>query len=296
MDLDKPTIIKLLKNISKEQAIKDYNKLETFNIDELTNETRKGNKFIDYFTFEERLNTIGIKGMNYWDFVSNTEYHNRPYIKKMLDYQDGINYYVALYRIFKLHCGSIGLFSPVRAIDVLSQFGISSILDFCVGWGSCPVAASVLNIPSFIGIDTNKNLEQPYNNMIDLLVNELGSTTDFRMIFDDAVTVDYSILDYDCVFTSPPYYNKELYSYCNKRTEKEWDEEFYIPVIRNTFKYLKVGGYYILNIPTKIYMNICIELLGEADIIMDMKKKCHPKNRYTNKDYKEHIYVWLKKP
>jgi hypothetical protein len=55
----------LIKNYSLEQIEKDYNKLKlTENLNPLA---IIGNKTIDYFTFEERLNTRS-KGNNFYDF------------------------------------------------------------------------------------------------------------------------------------------------------------------------------------------------------------------------------------
>ena len=125
----------------------------------ISNETRIGNKFVDHFTFLQRLETIGIKGMNYFDFVLNTEYHKKKYIKNLLDYQKGEDKYVALYRVFKLHCGSIGLFKPLTAMEIYSRFKPRSILDFCMGWAGSLVGAAALDVPNYIGIDLNKNLK-----------------------------------------------------------------------------------------------------------------------------------------
>jgi hypothetical protein len=292
--MDKQEIIRLLKNISKEQAISDYIKLQLFDTTKLTNETRIGNKFVDYFTFPERLETIGIKGMNYFDFVSSVEYHDRPYIKRLLEYQEGTNNYVALYRVFKLHCGSIGLFGSVKAKEIIEHFRPTSVLDPCMGWGCRLTACASLDIPYFYGIDTNKNLMEPYRKMTDMLVQELGTTTNINLFFTDATTFDYSKLDYDCILTSPPFYNKEIYSGTNNKTEDTWNNNFYIPLFTETYKYLKPNGIMILHIPAKVYETVCIPLFGEATYIIPIKKKAHPKNKHTNKVGIDNIYVWVK--
>jgi hypothetical protein len=78
------------------------------------------------------------------------------------------------------------------------------------------------------------------------------------------------------------------------KEHEEWEQEFYIPLFLETYKHLKKGGYYILNIPKDLYNNVCIELLGKADIKIPLKKKGHPKNSFTEKDHTEFIYVWIK--
>jgi hypothetical protein len=83
--LQKKAIAKKLKNISEEEAVKDYEHLKQMDLKKVSNETRIGNKFVDYFTFLQRLETVGIKGFNYFDFLQDTEYHKKAYIKNLLD-------------------------------------------------------------------------------------------------------------------------------------------------------------------------------------------------------------------
>jgi hypothetical protein len=113
-------------------------------------------------------------------------------------------------------------------------------------------------------------------------------------MFKDALKVDYSKLNYDMVLTSPPYYNVELYEGTIVRTDEEWEQEFYIPLFTKTYKHLKKGGHYALNVPQKIYENVCLDLFGPADIKMPLKKKSRPKNKLTKIGYNEYIYLWTK--
>ena len=290
---EKDKIAKKIKNITEEEAIKDYNHLKEIDLKKVGSETRIGNKFVDFFTFRQRLDTIGIKGFSYYDFLKDTEYHKKKYIKNLLDYQKGEDRDVALYRIFKLHAGSIGLFKPLTAMEIYSRFKPTSALDFCSGWSCRLVGACALDVPNYIGIDTNKSLKEPYQKMIKLL-KQLGTKTKIKMIFKDALKVDYSKLDYDMVLTSPPYYNLEIYEGTTFKTEEEWDNEFYIPLFRETYKHLKKGGHYVLNIPKDVYENVCINLLGKATIKIPLKKKAHPKKKSSDKDYTEFLYVWKK--
>jgi hypothetical protein len=290
---DKYKIAKKIKNITEEEAIRDYNNLKKSDLKKVTNETRIGNKFVDYFTFLERLETISKKGMSYFDFIKDTEYHKKPYIQNLLNYQKGDDKDVALYRVFKLHCGSIGLFKPLTAMEIYSRFKPTSVLDFTMGWGGRLVGACALDVPNYIGIDSNKQLKEPYKKMVKLL-KQLDSQTKIKLMFKDALKVNYSNLDYDCVLTSPPYYNVEIYEGMKAKSNEIWDQEFYIPLFRETYKHLKKGGHYILNIPIDLYESVCIKIFGKADIKIPLKKKGHPKNSYTEKNYTEFIYVWRK--
>jgi tRNA G10 N-methylase Trm11 len=238
------------------------------------------------------LETIGIKGFNYFDFLQDTEYHKKTYIKNLLDYQKGDDKQVALYRVFKLHAGSIGLFKPLTAMELYSRFKPRSVLDPCMGWGGRLVGACALDVPNYIGIDMNKSLKEPYTQMVKKL-KQLGTKTKIKLMFKDALKVDYSKLDYDMVLTSPPYYNMEIYEGADVKTEEEWEQDFYIPLFTKTYKHLKKGGHYALNIPKKLYENVCIDLFGPAKFKIPLKKKAHPKNKLTKKEYSEYIYVWV---
>ena len=290
---EKDKISKKIKNITEEEAISDYNHLKQMNLTKITNETRIGNKFVDYFTFRQRLETIGVKGFSYFDFLKNTEYHKKKYIKNLLDYEKDEDKDIALYRIFKLHAGSIGLFKPLTAMEIYNRFSPKSVLDFCMGWGGRLVGACALDIDNYIGIDTNKKLKEPYKKMVKLL-KQLKTKTNITLFFKDALSIDYSKLDYDMVLTSPPYYNLEIYEGTTEKTDDEWNMEFYAPLFAETYKYLKKGGHYILNVPKKVYDSVCIEILGKANIKIPMKKKSHPKKNNSDNDYNEFLYGWVK--
>lgn len=290
---EKEKIASNLKDISKEQAIQDYIKLTKLDLNKISNETRIGNKFVDYFTFNARLETISKRGMNFYEFLQDEEYHNKPYIKRLINSQNDKNDEVTIYRVFKLHCGSIGIFKPVNAMEIYNRFQPNSVLDFTMGWGGRLVGACALNVPNYIGIDSNLDLKKPYEQMVKTL-NSLGTETKIKLYFKDALKVDYSKLHYDCVFTSPPYYNTEIYNHMDEKTDEEWEEEFYIPLFTNTFKHLKKNGFYILNIQKELYESLCLDLFGKANYKIPLKGKRKPKNTKSPNDYNEYIYVWKK--
>lgn len=290
---NKRKIAKKLKNISEQEAINDFYKLEKINLKKISNETRIGNKFVDYFTFPQRLETTSKKGMTFFEFLTDKNYHEKKYIKNLIQSQNDKDKDITLYRVFKLHCGSIGIFKPVTAMEMYSKFKPNSVLDFTMGWGGRLVGACALNLKNYIGIDSNKKLKTPYGNMVKLL-KELNCQTNIKLIFDDALNVDYSKLHYDCVLTSPPYFNLEIYEGMQPRSQEDWINYFYIPIFSKTFKHLKKGGHYILNISHEIYKSAALPTLGKANITIPLKKKSLPKNSKLTKDYSEFIYVWKK--
>jgi hypothetical protein len=290
--LEKEEIARLIKDISEEDAIRDYELLKQMDLTTVSNAIT-GNKFVDYFTFVQRLETISKKGMSYFEFAEDTEYQNRPYIQNLMKYHKGEERYAALYKVFTLHCGTIGLFKPISAMEIYNRFKPTTVLDFTMGWGGRLVGACALDVPNYIGIDSNMTLKEPYQKMTKLL-KKLGTTTKIKLMFKDALKVDYSKLNYDFVFTSPPYYNIELYEGTTKKTDEDWDNTFYIPIFTKTYQHLKKGGYYVLNISSKLYETVCMELFGPATMLIPFKIKPRQKHHKTDKDYNEYLYVWKK--
>ena len=56
---EKLQIAKNIKNISLEDAVKDFQKLQKIDLENTNSLARTGLKFIDYFTYVVQLDTIG---------------------------------------------------------------------------------------------------------------------------------------------------------------------------------------------------------------------------------------------
>jgi hypothetical protein len=290
---EKEEIAKRIKPISKNDVLDDFNKLQNVDLNKVKPHSRVGNKVVDYFTFQERLNTKGRRNISYFELVTNIDdYKDRGSYKRIFSFMNenkrykNINEYTRIYNLFRLYFGSINIFKPLRAMEIYNKYKPESVLDFTMGWGGRLVGACALNISHYIGIDLNRNLQKPYDDMVTTL--QPLTTTNIKLIFDDCLLVDYSKLDYDMVFTSPPYYNIELYSGTNKISKQEWDDNFYSPIFKLTYKHLKVGGYFILNVSHEIYKRVCIKVLGEADEVISFSLQQRPNG------YGEFIYVWKK--
>jgi hypothetical protein len=294
---EKQLIAKSIKNISDEEMKCDFENLKNIGstAETMSERCRIGNNFVDYYTFCERLETKGKYDANYFEFVQNIEeFKKKKFIKTMLDYYEKVknknntkNKYVVLKETYNICISAINIFRPLIAMEIYARYKSENVLDFCAGWGGRLTGACALNIKKYIGIDINNALSEPYKKMTNYLKDV--STTNIHMIFQDALKVDYSTLDYDTAFTSPPYYFLEKYSNNEKyKSKKDMREEFYIPLFQKTYQYLKPGGVYILNINKEIYETICIELFGEAHESLPMKKSKRQNN------YKEMIYVWRK--
>jgi hypothetical protein len=302
---EKSNICKILNPITDDKLVKDYidlRKMACKGVIKVSAYSRLGNSIVDRFTFKERLHTKGNKDIDFYTFWKNRNYYRTvPYIKNMLQFYDtrNIEEIRKFKYIFNLYFSSISIFRPIVAMELYCKIGARRVLDFTMGWGGRLVGAHALRLESYIGIDTNTNLKQPYKNMLTFLREQEGNTDtpmDIQLYFQDAVQFDYSSIQYDTVFTSPPYYDLEVYrkkKYGKEsfQDKEEWHQKFYFPLFTETYKYLQYGGHFCLNVPEEIYQNACIPILGKCKIKMPLKKK----QRSDKNQYKEFIYIWQKK-
>jgi hypothetical protein len=254
----------------------------------------RGLDVVNAFTLVERLNTVAKTGISFYDLWRNkAKFKAKPYVAKMIAHYAatkgvGENDIKMWFRIYNLYYGAISVFRPSIAMSVYERFAPTSILDFTMGWGGRLVGACALNIPHYIGIDSNTNLREPYRKMVSFLKPHTKTKT--TLIFRDALSVDYNTLDYDMVLTSPPYFNIERYAHQPNRGKEDWISEFYEPLFKNTFAGMKRGGYYCLNIPEEIYRAVALPLFGRPSHRIEMPKY----KRQQTEEYKEWIYVWRK--
>ena len=255
-----------------------------------------GNDVVDKFTMIERLHTKGHVGIDFYTFWYNRAHFKKiGYVKNMIEYYKKIGRNIDEVRIWKyifnLYFSSITIFRPVMAMEVYCRFRPKiAVLDPTMGWGGRLVGACALDLPKYIGIDANRNLDPLYQKMVDFL--QPRTKTDIQLFFQDALTIDYRQFQYDMVFTSPPYYNIEIYRKNareeEKKTKEEWNETFYKPLFEKTWNAMKSPGYYILNVPQEVYESSCIPILGKSHKEIELKKQKRS-NKYT-----EFIYVWIK--
>ena len=106
-----------------------------------------------------------------------------------------------------------------------------------------------------------------------ILKQDPDTKTEIELHFQDSLTFDYSKIEYDMVFTSPPFYNKETYGGKETyKTKEDWDTQFYKPIFKTTWQHLKSGGTYCLNVPCDLYERVCVGVLGEALEMIELKK------------------------
>lgn len=294
---EKIAIAKHIKDISIENVEEEMNKLIKIGekAESISERSKIGNDIVDYFTFLQRLETKGKYDINYFEFLENIDkFKEKKFIRTMLKYYENVknknktkNEYKVLKEVYNICISAINIMRPLNCMEIYTHYGSKKVLNFCAGWGGSTVAASVLNLDAWYGVEINKDLKEPYDNMIKYLRTK--SSTDLNVWFTDAADFDYSKIDYDTVFASPPYYFLEKYANnVPYESKTDMDDRFYKPVFTKTYAHLKPGGHYIINICKEVYDNVLKNLLGEAHERFPLKKSKRQNN------YTEIVYVWYK--
>jgi 16S rRNA G966 N2-methylase RsmD len=294
---EKLNISKKIKHISMDEVETEMNKL--ISIGEkacmLSCRSKIGNNIVDYFTFLQRIETKGKYDVNFFEFLTNIEtFKEKKFIQNMLKYYKEIknknntkHEYKVYKEVYNICISAINIMRPLNCMEIYTRFNAKRVLNFCAGWGGSTIAAAALNLEAHYGIEINKDLKEPYDKMINYLRTK--SKTEFNIWIEDAVHFDYSKLDYDTVFSSPPYYFIEKYANnVNYKSKKDMEELFYKPLFSKSYNGLKKGGYFIINVCKEVYNKVLKNLLGEANIIFPLKKS------KRQNDYTEMVYVWLK--
>lgn len=198
-------------------------------------------------------------------------------------------------------------FKPSVAKGLYDFFGAKRVLDFSAGWGDRLAGFLASSAESYIGIDPNSKLHEPYQRIVDFYAT--GKTTHF--ICSPAEEVDYSSLSYDFVFTSPPYFDLEHYSQEDTQsiirhpTLEVWKQDFLFKTLKSVYEGLSDGGRIAVNISdfNSKSGSICKDMIDFMDTLGATYEGClgyllNPaqaiKKFVGQLDLAEPIFIWSK--
>lgn len=140
-------------------------------------------------------------------------------------------------------------------------------LDTSCGFGS-RMSAVLLSGSNYFGIDPNKSLFHNLCRYYEFLIKN-GLVSEKQKFVIHNTGSETFIDEYngvmDVCFTSPPYFNLEKYSNdgCqstnNYDNYQNWVRGFVYPTVNNIYRYLKTGGYAIINIKNINSKNTCYD-------------------------------------
>lgn len=297
--IDEDELARRVRPITLEQAMANADKLHELYTRYISGEGGAlpsrcfaGLKFIDFFTFKQRLSVRGKMNMNFFDFYAQWDrFKGKKYVNNLLRFYGGDESPTTVYKIYNLAVNSIHAFRPAAALQIYDRFKPTRILDPCAGWGGRALAAHIYGA-AYTGYDCNLELTDAYAAMT-ASFGSGGSSRRSRpkvtLQIADSLRIDYlRIGSYDCVMTSPPYYNLERYpNNCAFTTDDDMDDRFYFPLFYAVMDCLQPGGWIVLSINDKLLHRVFEVLYGPPHVTF-------PLTAYKRKSYSENIYAWQK--
>lgn len=179
-----------------------------------------------------------------------------------------------------LRKGVASQFKPLVAKYIYDNYaGDGNVLDFSAGWGDRLNAfCSSDKTKKYVGLDPNERLHPLYKQFVDFYSEKIDSKQ-FDFHCSPAEDFDYTSYEnmFDLVFTSPPYFNRENYTYDDTqswvryRSIESWLENFLFKTVNKVSKTIKKDGHLIINISDvyavskgkgkKQFLEICNPLL-----------------------------------
>ena len=167
--------------------------------------SKKGLTVSDQYTQEIRME-CGHKSSpsptRQWDRVGYKS-KVRPILKVLMGLNLSRTQRSGVYKTAMFDCLRLGRymasqFKPSCVKAIYDFFDAKNVLDLSAGWGDRLVGFHASNAESYIGIDPNSKLHEPYKQISSFC--NTGKPTQF--ICSPAEDVDYRNLKYDFVFTS----------------------------------------------------------------------------------------------
>ena len=213
-----------------------------------------GNYVSDFFMQKERYKAKG-KGkpksmVECWDEMLGTGELDKERCLRAIFMKDFFRGKEFLLRSGQMTGLIVGQFRPSTAKALYDFFDAKNVLDFCAGWGDRLAGFNASNAETYIGIDPNSKLHEPYKQIHDFC--NTGKKATF--ICSPAEDVDYSELKYDFVFTSPPYFDVEIYTSEETQSIEKfntldlWLEGFLLTTLSKIYEGLDEGGRIAINI------------------------------------------------
>ncbi len=155
------------------------------------------------------------------------------------------------------HTGRVSNFRPTAAKAIYERYSQDgdTVLDFSAGYGGRMLGCLPLD-RTYLGIDPCREQIIGLRRMsakLSKLVRVRARTVIHQVCAEDFLT-GQKARSAALVFSSPPYFNMERYSnsssqsYIRFPTYEKWREGFIVPVVRQSRRILKKGGYFVVNV------------------------------------------------
>lgn len=143
-------------------------------------------------------------------------------------------------------------FMPGYAKAIMEYFGAKVVLDPCAGWGDRLIGALASNcVEKYVGFDPNLALRPGYAQLVHAFGHTCTQLSEKEMRFSNGSEIRNQPFEvgaiqienntFDLVFTSPPFFDYEMY--CDENPMySNWIDEFYKPLMIHSYRCVKPGG------------------------------------------------------
>ena len=281
------------KLITQEELNKDLENLFGYDASENRNNFF-GNPFLYHFQFKNLIKCHRDGGDTIYDIYNDKEKWNKLIDSAKKRNRGGRTAAGNVYECFRINLGSVVMFKSTTAKYLYQKYNATSVLDPTAGWGGRMLGAWALGI-DYTGIDTNTNMKSAYDGMIEMLNNKTPAIFEqpkLEMLWQSALDVDFSNIDYDFVLTSPPYVNLEIYEHMEPwDSDEKFYIDFFIPLWQKCMDNIKPGGTICFNISPKMYEDAVSFGLPVCEDEEDLKQQL---GQQTGKKKQDKIYIWFK--
>ncbi len=202
------------------------------------------------------------------------------------------SYAASLYRLLagKRRVSEVSRFNPYHPLEHelhLNKLDCSKmkILDFSAGWGDRLIASMACNVAAYVGCDPNQELVAPHNAIKKRFTNHVDHPNAFTIIpkpFEDVS--EQELRDaagcqdespFDVIFTSPPFFNFELYCGDNNQSskrypeEREWLVHFLFYSLCKSWHLLKIDGRMAIHLTNIYKQQVCLPMLLFMDSFVE---------------------------
>lgn len=174
-------------------------------------------------------------------------------------------------------------FKPSVAKMMYEMFEAETVLDFSAGWGDRLAGFyAAMCTRTYIGIDPRSENHPIYREQKEFYDRQLGWFEEEKDVyFYESPAEEWDNIEWigkvDFIFTSPPYFNTERYSYDDTQSWvrykdiDSWNEQFLHKALENVWATLKSGGYMVINI-ADIYDRSLVSYVKICDPMIEFMK------------------------
>jgi SAM-dependent methyltransferase len=192
---------------------------------------------IDYFNNDNCLRELLRRAIRFWP---NRRCWNAQCVR-------------SLFRTYS--SGRVANFRPLVARTIIDRFSMpgNNVLDFCAGFGGRLLGSLTLN-RHYIGVDASHLQVKGSKNMLKALSKISVGTAEVHHASAEDFLPTLSAASTDLVFSSPPFFDTELYSVDPKQSTqrypnyRDWAHLFLRVVISEAHRVIRPSGFFVINV------------------------------------------------